>query len=405
MDTIQSLFLGAMGAAVKNEQVDWCETMTDEQWDALFHMAMIHRVLPMVYEAVYSCPAAVAANPRLMGFYRLQAIQMVALQTQKTAQFLPMLEKLREAGAEPMVVKGIVCRSLYPNPDHRLSSDEDVLVPPEKFSLCGKVLESMGMEAGAGEADAYEVPYTMPGTAQLIEVHRSLFPPQSDAYGDLNRFFDGLQPCMAKGIPTLPPTEHMLYLILHAYKHFIHSGFGIRQVCDMVFFANTYGCELDWERLLACCREVRAEHFAAGLLRIGRKYLGLSLESSRLSLSWQAVYVDEQPLLEDILCAGVYGDADMSRKHSSSITLRAVADRDKDTASPGLLKTVFPSARELEGRYPYLKTKPLLLPVAWTDRLLKYRRETKNTANNTAAGSIRIGSARLALLRQYGILD
>ena len=137
MDTIQTLFLGAMGAAVKNEQVDWQETMTDEQWDALFHMAMIHRVLPMVYEAVYSCPAAVAANPRLMGFYRLQAIQMVALQAQKTAQFLPMLEKLREAGAEPMVVKGIVCRSLYPNPDHRLSSDEDVLVPPEKFSLCG----------------------------------------------------------------------------------------------------------------------------------------------------------------------------------------------------------------------------------------------------------------------------
>ena len=110
-------------------------------------------------------------------------------------------------------------------------------------------------------------------------------------------------------------------------------------------------------------------------------------------------------LLEDILCAGVYGDADMNRKHSSTITLRAVADRDKDSAASGLLQTVFPSARVLESRYPYLKTKPILLPVAWTDRLLKYRRETRQTANNTPGGSIRIGSARVELLRQYGILD
>ena len=274
MEKNQTLFLSAMGAAVKIEQVDWQEALDDSQWEALFHMAMLHRVLPMVYQAVYACPAAAAASPWLMGFYRLQAMQMVALQTQKTAQFLPMREKLRESGITPMVVKGIVCRSLYPNPDHRLSSDEDILVRPEEFPACREILESMGMEAGAGEEEAHEIPFTMPGTAQLIEVHKSLFPGENEAYGDLNRFFTDIKPWMADGIPTLPPTEHMLYLILHAYKHFLHSGFGIRQVCDMVFFANAYGNSIDWARLLECCREVRAEYFAAGLLRIGRKYLG-----------------------------------------------------------------------------------------------------------------------------------
>lgn len=407
LEQIQQLFLQAMNAAVKNEQVDWQEPLTGGQWQELFHMAQVHRVLPMVFQAVYACPAAASADRGLMGWHRLQTMQHVTLQTQKTAQFLPVLEALRTAGVHPLVVKGIVCRSLYPEPDYRLSSDEDILVCPEEFDTCRRVLEELGMTCEGSDPDSYEIPYVLPGTAQLIELHRSLFPLESEAYGDLNRFFERVHEHSfeAGGIPTLPPTEHLLYLILHAYKHFLHSGFGIRQVCDLIFFANAWGAELDWGYILECCTQVRAQQFAAALFRIGRRYLNFSLEDARYPLQWQAIYVDEQALLEDILSAGVYGDADMSRKHSSNITLQAVASRDKGGSGHGLLKSVFPSARDLENRYPYLKTKPILLPVAWTDRLLKYRRETASIAGNSPGGSIRIGSARVELLRQYGILD
>lgn len=408
LDNIQTLFLQAMGAAVKNEQVDWTEPLTGEQWHALFHMAQIHRVLPMVFQAVYACPAAASAEPGLMGWYRLQTMQHVTLQTQKTAQFLPILEALRAGGVQPLVVKGIVCRRLYPEPDYRLSSDEDILVSAEQFGDCCRVLQELGMNTENTDSDAYEIPYVLPGTAQLIELHRSLFPEESEAYGDLNRFFENVHSRAVEvdGIPTMPPTEHLLYLILHAYKHFLHSGFGIRQVCDLMFFANQWGSELDWAHILDCCTQIRAEQFAAALFRIGRKYLNFSLEDARYPLQWQAIYVDEQPLLEDILCAGVYGDADMSRKHSSNITLQAVAAREKGAGTRnGLLKSVFPSARELEARYPYLKTKPILLPVAWTDRLLKYHRETVTSSRNNPGESIRIGSVRVELLRQYGILN
>ena len=50
----------------------------------------------------------------------------------------------------------------------------------------------------------------------------------------------------------------------------------------------------------------------------------------------------------------------------------------------------------------YLKKYPFLLPAAWGDRLLKYRKET--AAGNGAAESIRIGSQRIELMKQYGIL-
>lgn len=74
-------------------------------------------------------------------------------------------------------------------------------------------------------------------------------------------------------------------------------------------------------------------------------------------------------------------------------------------AGNSVLRTVFPPARQLAGRYPYLKEKPYLLPLAWVNRILKYGKETAGgSADNNAAQSIKIGNGRVALLKEYGII-
>lgn len=397
------LFLQAVEAALKNEKVTWDMDISRDEWAELLKLSEAHRMLPMVFQAVYGCPAARRADPDLMGHYRMCAMQMVVLQTQKTAEFRPLLDILRAAGVDPLVVKGITCRELYSNPDHRLSSDEDVLIDPSKFAQCHDALTSCGFSTKDPQNPAYELSYLRPNSTLFLEIHRSLFPSESQAYGDLNRFFRDVhsRSVVKMGIPTLHPTDHMLYLLCHAFKHFVHSGFGMRQVCDLILFANAYGREIDWGYVLDCCRQIRAEQFAAGLFRIGWNYLGFSLEESQYPLQWQAIYVDELPLLEDILQAGIYGSADGDRLHSSSITLQAVSDQKQGRRSTGsLLQTVFPPVDVMEKKYPYLKGKPMLLPIAWTDRLIKY---SKGSAK--ASDTLRIGNDRIGLLKRYGILD
>ncbi len=397
------LFLQAVLAALKNEQVDWDGELSRVEWESILKTAEAHRMLPMVYQAVYRCPAARRADPALMSHYRMCAMQMVVLQTRKSAEFLPLLETLQAAGVEPLVVKGTVCRRLYPNPDYRMSADEDVLIQPEQFALCNEILNRLGLYTPDAGSDSYELPYSGPETSLYIEIHRSLFAGDGASYGNWNKHFKDMRSrtVVIDGVPTLHPTDHMLYLLMHAFKHFLHSGFGLRQVCDMILFANRFGGEIDWEYVLDHCRMIRAEVFAAGLFRIGWRYLGFDLEKSRYPLQWQAIYVDEQPLLADILAAGVYGSADENRHHSGNLTLQAVASQKQGKSnSAGLLKTVFPSARELEGRYPYLKNKPLLLPVAWTERLVNYGK-----SNKKASESVRIGNERIELLKKYGVLD
>lgn len=399
-------FLQALQASLLGKQVNWDQPMTSDDWAALLALADTHKVLPMIYQAVYACPAAVSCPAELSATCRARVRRLVLLQTQKTQRFRELLRKLKEAGGKPLVVKGLICRELYPNPDHRMSSDEDLLIPKSQFALFHKLLTDAGMATPDPEGRSYETPYAQPGGSLYLEIHTSLFPPDSPVFREFNRFFRDAhrRAVLQNGIPTLEPTEHMLFLILHAFKHFLHSGFGIRQVCDIILYANAWGQDIDWQWLLESCRAVRAERFAAGLFRIGWKYLGFSLDKSGYPLSWQAIYVEELPLLQDILSSGVYGSADRSRQHSSTITLRAVETRQTHAAT-GVLRSVFPPVSSLEQRYSYLKEKPWLLPVAWTERLVRYGRETRKTANNAPGESIRIGKERLELLRRYGILD
>lgn len=414
MEQIQVLFLDALKAALKNEKVAWENGMEPGEWIALFNLAEAHHVLPMIYEAVYNCPAAQNIAPQFFSPYKSRTVQAVTLQTIKTCEFLKLMGKLREAGIKPLVVKGIICRNLYHQPDHRLSSDEDVLILPEQFPVCHTIMVEDGMFLMEPEQDiynAYEISYRKKNSPLYIELHKSLFPPESDAYGEFNQFFEGaFDRAVEENIQndivfTMGYTDHLFYLICHAFKHFLHSGFGIRQVCDIILFANRYGSEIDWKLVRRQCRKIHAELFTAALFRIGQKYLAFNPDEACYPEEWRSIQVDETLMLEDLLSGGVYGGAEMSRKHSSTMTLNAVA-ANKQGKKKGIpvLKTLFPSAKNLEQNYPYLKKYPYLLPAAWIKRILRYGKELGAVSDNSASEAVRIGNQRIKLLKEYGII-
>ena len=59
----------------------------------------------------------------------------------------------------------------------------------------------------------------------------------------------------------------------------------------------------------------------------------------------------------------------------------------------------------LERRYPYLKKRPYLLPVAWMQRIAHYASEKQSGTDNSASGSIKLGKERIELMKRYGIMD
>lgn len=413
MKFYNELFLQALRAALQGQKVQWNMAISREDWIALLEQAQVHNVLPMIYETVYSCPAASGMDAQLKANYKKKMIYLVMKQTVKTSEFLNLQKYLRKAGLTPIVIKGIVCRNLYPKPDYRISADEDVLIPKAQFAAYHQKMLEYGMHLLKEQdiEDAYEVSYGKNGSPIYIELHKSLFDPNAEAFGEWNEYFSDVFECAIEKevesdtVLTMDYTAHLFYLICHSFKHFLHSGFGIRQVCDITLFANAYGNKIDWTRVLELCKEIHADGFTAALFEIGQKYLTFQPDIACYPKLWREIEVDETAMLVDLLSGGVYGNSNMSRKHSSNMTLNAVTAHKKGEKPTGnVLRLVFPKAKKLEGRYTYLKKHPYLLPVAWTDRLFKYRKETSRIENNDAAESIRIGNQRIELLKQYGVI-
>ncbi len=405
MDRIYEIFLKILQTALQGRQLTGNEDISTDQWSEILRLAKAHNVLPLIYNASFSHP-----NLANSAAIRSQVRQLVILQTVKTNEFMRLYEKLTEAGCTPLVVKGLICRSLYPNPDLRLSTDEDILVPAEQVSSCYQIFKDSDMYTEIPEEQfdsEYEIPFRKKDGVLYVEMHKSLFPPQSQAYGDWNEFFENVSERAVNdnGVMTLSCTDHLMYLICHAFKHFLHSGFGIRQVCDIVMYANAYGSQIDWQRIYDNCTAINAQTFAATLFEIGEKYLIFDSEKACYPQYWHNTAVDETHMLADLLSAGVFGGSDMSRKHSSNMTLDAVAaDKQGKKGKTTLKGTLFPSAEKLKGRYTYLNEKPYLLPKAWVSRGVSYLKETKSSKNNSAAQALKIGNDRIELLREYKVI-
>lgn len=406
--------LEAVRCFLDGRKVEWDEKITEKDWVEFFSICMHHQILPMTYEAVYTCPAFASVSPDRARFLKKLMIRQVMIQSRKTEEFLQLYAKLISEGLTPVVVKGIVCRNLYREPDYRRSGDEDVLIPREQFKRCHELFLNNGMKPADPAMDILEegeVPYYREGGALRIELHKELFSSESEAYGELNGLFadvfDRKIRLQIKGVEVFAMchTDHLLYLILHALKHFLHSGFGIRQVCDIVVYAETYGKEIDWDYVLERCRSVHADVFAASLFDIGERHLGFEQERACYPQSWQEMGADGEDLLEDLLAGGVFGDSSMSRKHSSNITLQAVtADKSGRKAGGSIRQSVFPDMKYMQRSYACLKKYPFLLPAAWIARLGKYVRETRKMRGNDARESIDIGNKRVDLMKKYKII-
>ena len=198
-------------------------------WPAVFALAGQQKLLPIVFEAVRKTPAA-EENAALFAVTKQQVIAQVLHQTMRASEFADLYQKLRAAGLHPIVVKGQLCSRLYPLRDHRISADDDLLIPDGEFMTCHEQFLANGLTTDTPVDElttADEVSYTKGGSPLYIELHRHLFDSAEDAHDELNHFFADLNPVEIDGLLAMPPHEHLLYLLLHAYKHFVRSGTGV----------------------------------------------------------------------------------------------------------------------------------------------------------------------------------
>lgn len=180
------------------------------------------------------------------------------------------------------VLKGIVVSECYPIPNHRCSIDFDCYLKSSKigdvWELGNCIVENAGYKV---ERDFYKnSTWILPGLT--VENHKWLTPFRGNKrLTELEKLLQSmLQEEEGKDVidntnlcrPPVMVTS--LFLIEHAYSHFLHEGLTWRHVLDWVMFSKKHHGEIAWAQLEDWVDAFGFRKFYDSYSRLGRYLIG-----------------------------------------------------------------------------------------------------------------------------------
>ncbi len=384
---MKELFLSLLNDARFNRKSEPCDCNFEE----LYALAREHQVVALIYSQIYNFSNLPV---ELKNKWKRESIKINALQTMRTECFLRLYKHLLQDGIKILVVKGLICRSLYPQPESRDSNDEDLYVQKEYYQQTYDLFLKNGLHVVSEEKDVTTFVDTSCGLS--IELHKELFAKDSKAYGYFQEcFLNVFDHAITHKIHevfvySLSYDKHLLFLILHFVKHFFHGGVGIRQVLDIVMYSENFDTKINWEHLKKELRTLHIYTLVENLYTIAQIYFHYDNPHFNTTEEYQ-------DLLSDILDSGIFGQSTEERLHSSTITLNAI-----ENGKVSVFKSIFPSLKEMKGKYSYLHKYPVLLPCAYISRIYRY---ALHNDKKQSEKTIEIGHQRVELLKKYNIIE
>ena len=402
-------FIGVISEFAHSNQIQ--QIVCGDKWKLVENISRKHNLFPLFFDVASKYNSYLQTNHYNQSME--EAMFIIALQVKRTDSFLKLYKSFIIGEVYPLVMKGLICRSLYGELcDHRPSGDEDILVPISDFWRAKTILEENGyfpIEEVREDIDlssVQEITFVNQEENLHIELHLNPMGRENDARSQMSDcfkdVFDDYIEMEIQGVKvrTMSHQNHFTFLILHALRHFLGGGIGLRQMLDILLYQEKYGPEIDIDKLEETLQQFKAVSFWSDLVHIGNKYLGFNLP-----IRHEACCAEE--LLEDMMSNGVFGNDTAAKRTAERTVMFVTGDylRDKKTNKVAMiLKTIFPSKEYLLTNSPYLREKPWLLPIAWVERWCRFLKRNSAQDNSLMQESLTISARRTALLKKYDIL-
>lgn len=364
---------------------------TNLDYPKLYNLANQHQITALIYNQIYTFPGI---PENLKQIWKRETFKINAFQTRKTIKMLQVYQQFINNNLKVLIVKGLICRYLYPIPDNRPSNDEDLYIQTKDFLKVKEIFLNNNFQIINETSDVtIFVDYE---SGLSIELHTALFSLDFKSYGNYQQLFtDAFTNCISHQIEnmqvySLEYSKHLLFLILHFAKHFFHGGVGIRQVVDIIMYSEKYEDKIDWDYLYQVLKDLNLYPLIMNLFALAHDYLEFDYQIP------DDVEIDYQDLFNDIMDAGIFGQSSSERIHSATITLNTLED-----GKVSVIKSIFPSLKEMQAKYDYLNKYPFLLPIAYLSRIIKYK---QNHSSKDGQKTIEIGKQRIELLKKYKVI-
>lgn len=277
-------------------------------------------------------------------------------------------------------LKGIILQELYPKFGMRQMADNDILYDSDRRADMIKYMKSRGYNVETDNTDCHDECVKPP--VYNFELHTSLFGAMVDNKF-LNYFMsikDRLLTDNSKSFGKhLSDEDFYIYNIAHAYKHYSHSGTGLRTLAD---------CYVYWQKKGKILNE---SYINAELEKLGISDFEYICRSLSLKLFSQNSEFD-QSLLTDRECeyldyflnSGTYGTQRGLVKNRLTAMLTD-GQSNRFVKLRYFFRRIFLPLNEVQVAYPFYYRHKVLIPVLWIIRIFKAlffrRNKIKNEIN------------------------
>lgn len=276
------------------------------------------------------------------------------------------IKKFNEENIRVIVLKGLVIREFYKNPELRTMCDADILVREEDLDKARKVLTSLGY-LESEEYDEHGAHIVFEHTNYLpIEVHWTLI---NDDYFNGSKEFEksiwdnaikvkiGETEALSLGWDDLA-----LHLCIHMAVHIVHRGFGVRQLVDLVILVENKRDEINWNEFRRKAIECKVNKFVIIIFNVCKELFNMEIPSE-VNKGYEVEKNFLNKFIDEIIESGVYGHGDLAHDFGNDIS------NSEESNLKNFLSLLFPSLEDMNDKYNYAKKFKILLPIAWIHHL------------------------------------
>ena len=329
-----------------NNKEDPSFEVDKERLSFFYSLSKHHSLKALLYQVIKNTKVVIKQEnlEKLEKDYFLNVRKSLAFEEERKALY----QFLNEQGIDFLPLKGIIIKDYYPDPHSREFADNDILFGSGDKKIRDFFIEN-GYQVEAFRKSNHDVYMKKPFFN--FEMHRSLFGETGDNEKIVNYFSSYL---LDKALVKenhekyLSKEDFYIYFTAHSYKHFHHSGCGIRTLIDYYLYLKREQLDFDY---------INQELAKLDLLDFSKMISSLSLKL----FDHEPLNPEEEETLLFIASSGTYG----TLEHSVQ---RGVKEKGKFRY---FMERVFPPYRFYKTAYPWAYKVPILIPIAWLMRFFR----------------------------------
>ena len=290
------------------------------------------------------------------------------------------LNYMEKQGIWYLPLKGIVLKKYYPSLGLRQMSDNDILIDEHYAKKLEQYMISKGYEAtlvGHSNHDVYKKP-----PVYNFELHRSLYGTRHKK--EWKDYYKNIKEKLLKDENNsygyhMSDEDFYIYIVCHAYKHYLGSGTGIRSLLDFYVYLSQKEEDLDFTYIEKTCKLLEISDFEKQSRLLCKKVF--SKEVTRVYNPHhllEELSNEEKKMLWYYLTSGTYGTYERAVKNR-------LAEYKKFNIYGAKMiycfRRIFPRMEFYEETYPFAYKHKWAIPIAWVLRVIGVLRDDKRRKN------------------------